>query len=442
MFCRTFTTKLLTTGALLFLAGQSTAQDTSNVGPQPQAFGGVDLGAYLERASEANPDLEAFRQRYEAAEARIPQAGSLPDPMFQVTQFVESVETRNGPQDQVFMLNQRLPWFGKLDRKEAVASAEAEALWFAWQARELGVAQMVANAFYEYAYTGNAIALTEESLALLEELEPIVQERVRGGGDLNPLLRLKVEIGKVRDRQSSLEEKRQAQSARLAALLALPAGVTLPWPEWDEPVLQSIPEGGVLAEALVANNPRLAMLERRVESAAVRQELARLEAFPDFTVGLNYIRLGEPSGAMTAPDPGKDPWGVMVAVNVPIWRERINAGRSEALASQRAAEAELRDTENQLKSELSVALSQLRDGQRRLDLYGEELLDLARQALENTRSSYEAGRAGILEVIDSERSLLELELLYWRAAADTYQARVALQTLINEPLYAGTPANF
>ena len=442
MFCRTFTTKLLTTGALLFLAGQSTAQDASNFGPQPRVFGGVDLGAYLERASEANPDLEAFRQRYEAAEARIPQAGSLPDPMFQVTQFVESVETRNGPQDQVFMLNQRLPWFGKLDRKEAAASAEAEALWFAWQARELEVAQMVANAFYEYAYTRKAIALTEESLALLEELEPIVQERVRGGGDLNPLLRLKVEIGKFRDRQSSLEEKRHAQSARLAALLDLPAGVTLPWPEWGEPIPQPIPEGGLLVQALESNNPRLAMLERRVESAAVRRELARLEAFPDFTVGLNYIRLGEPSGAMTAPDPGKDPWGVMVAVNVPIWRERINAGRSEALASQRAAEAELRDTENQLKSELSVALSQLRDGQRRLDLYGEELLDLARQALENTRSSYEAGRAGILEVIDSERSLLELELLYWRAAADTYQARVALQTLINEPLYAGTPANF
>jgi len=67
-------------------------------------------------------------------------------------------------------------------------------------------------------------------------------------------------------------------------------------------------------------------------------------------------------------------------------------------------------------------------------LYGTDLLQLARQAVEISRTSYEGGRTGILEVIDSERSLLELETQYWRAAADTWQARVHLQTLVNKPL--------
>ena len=183
------------------------------------------------------------------------------------------------------------------------------------------------------------------------------------------------------------------------------------------------------------------MLERKVASAAARQEIARLEGFPDFTLGLNYIHLGEPLNP-TVPDAGKDPWGVTVSVNVPIWRGRIDAQRSEALASQRAAKASLADRENQLKADLSATLSQLRDAERRLTLYGGELLDLARQALEISRTSYESGRTGILEVIDSERSLLDLETQFWSAAADTWQARITLQTLINQPLIGEEPIHF
>ena len=40
----------------------------------------------------------------------------------------------------------------------------------------------------------------------------------------------------------------------------------------------------------------------------------------------------------------------------------------------------------------------------------------------------------MLELIDSERSLLELELNYWRAAADAWQSRITLQTLVNQPI--------
>jgi outer membrane protein TolC len=83
---------------------------------------------------------------------------------------------------------------------------------------------------------------------------------------------------------------------------------------------------------------------------------------------------------------------------------------------------------------LSASLALLEDANRRLELYGEELLDLAEQAVENSRTSYESGRTGILEVIDSERSLLDLQLLYWRAASDAWQQRITLQTLANQPI--------
>ncbi len=268
----------------------------------------TSLTAYLERAQAANPDLRAFSARYEAARERIPQAAALPDPMLQITHFVESVQTRTGPQENILMLSQRLPWFGRLSGRAEAAGAEAEAIHYAFQARQLMVARTVGTGFYDYAYNGKAIELTTQNLALLDQLEPQVEESARTGGNLNGLLRIRVEIGKLRDQLASLGQKRLQLSARLAALLALPGGETLPWPEWKPDVANSNaesdakPDATSLLAAIDANNPELLMLQRKIASARVRVELARLETRPDFNVGVTYIQVGDPVVNPTTPD--------------------------------------------------------------------------------------------------------------------------------------------
>lgn len=391
------------------------------------------LESYLIRAQSANPQLKAFEQRYEAATQRIPQASALPDPMLQVTSFVESVQTRNGPQENALMLSQRVPWFGKLDTREKASGSEAKAVWYAYQNQQLMLARAVSEMYFEYGYTDRSTRLTKENLDLLKQLEPIVEERVKSGGDLNALLRLKVEIGKLRDRERSLEQKRIAQSARLNELLAFPESTVLPWPEWEKPERVSLNDRELLT-AIEQSNPELKMLERKIESAEARQALARLESRPDFTIGVNYIQIGDPATPGMAADAGKDAWAVMFGVNLPLWSKKNRAARAEALASQNAVESEYQNRLNTLRADLTARLSSLDDANRRLALYGDELLGLAEQAVENSRAAYESGRTGILEVIDSERSLLDLQLLYWRAAADAWQQRVAIQTLANQPL--------
>lgn len=414
--------------ATLFLSMLLEANDETELNTQ---F--TELQNYLTQALAANPQLKAFERRYEAAMQRIPQASALPDPMFQVTHFVESVQTRTGPQKNVFLLSQKIPWFGKLSSRHNLASAEAEALWYTYQNQQLMLARMVSLSFYEYGYTKEAIQLTQKNRDLLRELEPIVEEKVRSGGDLNALLRLKVEIGTIDDRLQSLHQKRVAQSAKLGELLALPESTLLPWPEWEAPETISL-DSLSLTASIKANNPELQMLKRKITSAAARREIARLESYSDITLGLNYIRVGDPVVNPTTPDAGHDPWGFTVAVNVPIWFEKYNATKAEALATQRSFESEYDNRLNELRAELSASLAILDDANRRLKLYGDELLGLAEQAVENTRSSYESGRAGILEVIDSERSLLDLQLLYWRAASDAWQQRIVIQTLANLPI--------
>jgi len=294
--------------------------------------------------------------------------------------------------------------------------------------------------FYDYAYNGQAIEFTAQNLALLERLEPQVEERARTGGNLNGLLRVRVEIGKLRDRLASLQEKRLQITARLAALLDLPVDETLPWPEWTPDAAISnaesdvLPDAASLVAAIDVNNPELLMLERKIASARARVVLAQLENRPDFTAGVTYIQVGDPVVNPTTPDAGRDPWGVTLAVNLPVWNGRPSAARREAMALQRAGESELEDRRNQLRAEARVALSALGDAVRRVRLYENDLLPLARQAVENTITGYQGGNATLLDLIDSQRSQLGLELEHWRARADAAQQQIILQTLANQPL--------
>lgn len=389
------------------------------------------LRGCLERAFTANPELRAFERRYRAALERVPQAAALPDPMLQVTHFVEAMQTDMGPQRQEIMFSQQIPWFGTLGRRADVAAAEAEAAWYAFQDRQLTLAREVAWAYFEYGYNARAMELAGQNLRLLEELVATAQEKVRSGGDLNQLLRLQIETGRMQDRVRTLEEERRAQSARLAGLLALPADDLLPAPAWEAPGEVAVDEAD-LVRALEAGNPELAMLERRIASADAARELARLAGRPDFTVGLSYMTMGDPIDPGMAAD--RDPWGVTLGLNLPIWRGKYRAQRREAAVLHEVAQREREHRLNVLRAELAASLARLRDAHRRLRLYGEDLLGLARQALDLSRSAYEGGREGILDLIDSERNLLDLQLEYWRAAADAWQQRVTIQTLTNQPL--------
>jgi outer membrane protein TolC len=151
-------------------------------------------------------------------------------------------------------------------------------------------------------------------------------------------------------------------------------------------------------------------------------------------LGLNYIQLGDPEVNPGTPDAGEDPWGLTLSFNVPIWFDKYDSARAEALANKRVLAKASQARLDSLAAELHTGLNLLQDANRRMELYGEELLDLAEQAAENSRASYESGLTGILEVIDSERSLLDMKLLSWRAAADAWQQRFIIHTLANQPI--------
>ena len=386
----------------------------------------------LRIAESGNPGLAAAFDRWTAALERVPQARSLPDPKMSYAYFLEPVETRVGPQRQKFGLAQTFPLFGKLGLRgeAAVHAANAEGARFE-QAR-LDLRLRVTRLWNDYFFLGRSIGITEENFALLTHLEDVALRQYSAGkASQADLLRAQLERGKVEDRLRSLKDQRAPFLSSLNAEMGRRPDSPIPWPEaLSSPDLELSVQG--LEEALEARSPQLAALQAMAEKERAGSELAGKSSLPDLTLSAEYTAVDE-ARMPNVSDSGKDVLVAMGTISLPLWFGRNRAERSEAAARLSAAESEYASRRNQLVADLGKLHFEFRDAGRRIELYEFTLLPRARQSLEVTENAFTVGKASFLDLIDAQRSLLELGLAKERAVADraTRRAEIAALTAID-----------
>ncbi|MHC4947306.1 MAG: TolC family protein [Planctomycetota bacterium] len=384
----------------------------------------ADCTAYALRHS---PELEAAFFAWRAALERRPQETALPDPRLSFGVFLEEVETRTGPQEARVGASQSIPWFGKLRLRGEMADEAAAVELARLEAVTLELVRRVRRAYYELYYLRGAVEITRENVALLEQFEEIALARIRvAAGSYADVVRLQVELGTLRDRLRELEDRRRPLAGRLNAALARPADAPAPWPA-TIPDVGVEPDRAALESALRAHNPRLLALDRETARQRRASELAHLAAWPDLTFAVDYIATG--SAGTPVSGSGDDPVVAGVSFNVPIWREKYEAGVREALRHRLATAGRRADLANRLTADLEQALFDLRDAQRKVVLYRDELLPKARESLEASRRGYENASVVFTDLLDTERVLLELQLAGRRARADAAAALAEIDAL-------------
>ena len=115
------------------------------VGPTGPSFAqetvrtSMDLKQLLDETLRNNPEIVAARRAWEAAETRIPQARSLDDPEFTYQAWAVPLSdpvnfSKANPN--IFGIQQKLPFPGKLRLKGEIASEEAKMAEARYRAKE------------------------------------------------------------------------------------------------------------------------------------------------------------------------------------------------------------------------------------------------------------------------------------------------------------------
>ena len=392
------------------------------------------LRSYVLEAVARNPQVLEARARFRAAQQRAPQARALPNPVLSFTQALRSVETRVGPQMNTVMLTQAFPWFGTLDLRGRVALQQAAAQFHLYQAARRDVVAEVKHAFYNLTYVDTALGLADEEASLLEHYEALAETRYATGQGLQQgVIKLQAEITRVINRRYLLDQQRLTLAARLNTMRDRPAEDPIPIvPQGPLPTLAVEREdlyrlGDQHREELRAAAALITGSERAIA-------LAKKRYWPSFTAGAGVMNVGgrnDPAGrALPPPDNGKNAVTVSLGISLPIWRDTYRAGVEEATRELQAHRQHRAATRNAMELSVQDAVVRLDTLTRQMELFDTVLIPQTEEALLATEAAYETGQLGVLDLLDSERMLLEIRLIRARYASDFLVALTDLERAV------------
>ena len=368
----------------------------------------LTLDEAVERALGESPQVVASSAMLDAAGAKAPSAGRLPDP-----EFVAAVDNLPINTDDRFSLSrdfmtmrrvglmQMFPNGAKRELQKTHAQQEVVVAEAELRKTRFETAQATAEAWI-------AAAVADESLSRLRELQPEVALQASaarsalssGRATATDALAAQTVAARLEDRILALEQDAEMRRAELVRWVGDAA----------ERPLAMIPtdlEVGHSPESLVAGVPQhapLAPLVARIAAAQTEVDLARADKRPDWSAELSYQQRGSGYSNMVS---------LEFRVGLPFFaKNRQNPIIAEKLATVRADEAE-RDAEIRMHTaEVSATLAEWRHGRTRLDHYAAELLPLAHDRARAAVASYGAGRGDLRSTIDALSDEINTELEY------------------------------
>ncbi len=394
----------------------------------------ADVEQLVALALRRNPALAAAQRRVERLRARRPQVESLEDPMLTLAPVGDMAQTAAGEVGFMAGLSQKFPFPGKLEARGDAADRAAEAAEADLADRRLQVAAAVRRAWWSLAYARQAVGVVNEDVQLRERLRDSAAARYRAGSaERADVLRAQVEVDALFQDLLELRQQGETATASLNRLLDRATDAQLP----DPPEATLEDSSGTLDELLAAaaDHPRLASLRQQIAASRDRLRLAKLERYPDLTVGVQFADVDDEGLAPAAT--GDDQLYLTLGINLPLWQERRDGAEAEALAGLGEAAAMFTDEQNRLAFAVTDALARV--GQRReaVALYDADMVPDAEEAVASSAAGYRSGQVDFIALIDNARRLTTLKLMRLRAVTRLQQDLADLREAVGTP---DTPA--
>lgn len=389
-----------------------------NDAPASQAV--LSLGDVVRTALANNPAVASASHSLAAQRARIPQAGSLPDPTVSIgwegniTPF--SVQKGDPASYRAVTASQMLLFFGKRGLRRDIAGKEADGSQWDLEAVRRRVAVDVKAAYYDYWYYDKAIRTTQQNRDLLTKLSQIAEARYRvGKGMQADVLRSQVELSMLLQKLTTLEQQRATAQARLNALMGRDPEMPLA-PAADisaqSPLNYSLEDLYKLARE---NDPEYQRMQKMVERNQLALNLAHKDYLPDLSVGYMYQQ------RPNLPDMH----AFTFTVNVPVFyrtkqREEVWQATEEELSAVKARD----NRQNELYFDLKQNYLAAKASENLLKLFSQGIVPQSSLALESSMSAYQVGNVDFLTLIGNFTTVLNYETDYYRELAN-YQTTLA-----------------
>ncbi|MBW2690057.1 MAG: TolC family protein [Deltaproteobacteria bacterium] len=391
------------------------------------------LNELVDEALSNNPGLAASKARWQQATYRAPQAGSLKDPVISFTlsnyphdNFSNSDTPMTGNE---VRLAQAFPFPGKLGSRSDLAKEQAR--WFeaVYHDKHFQLARQVKDAWYRLYFKGQAIAVTERNMALVDDVIRLTVVRYETGTGLQQdVLKAQVQRSRLMEQLMSLSQQKSVIQAELNNLLNRPSGGTYDIPgELDlvttENSLQTFQNAGI------EKRPLNAAYRSLIERYRYQKKLAKLDDYPDMTLWASWrFRDDE------LVDGGTDFVSAGISFNLPVYRDKRRAASAEARAALRMAERQLEDFKGRVVQSIQNAYSRMEETHQQAELYRDGIIPQTSQSFQAAMGSYQVGKVAFISLLDALMTTYQAEMEYYRISSEYMRSLAWLEAESTLPL--------
>ncbi len=361
-------------------------------------------------ALENNPDVKAARAKWDVAKAQSRAAWVPPNPEVGVEfEQLRRLSDPSGYGERSIGVSQSIEFPAKWWLRSKAADYGAQSYAALYESVQLDVAALTSIAFDRALASQQRLTSEAEHDSLLQQFARKARQRLEAG-DVAALevLRAEVDAGRAMRRVAVARSELVVARIRLAALMG-DGNVGESGAQLLDGTLQPIHLALPLADLQHLGLKRRADLRSAVHLLAsdrANHGASRATLFPDLNVGVSRQTLRE-AGVK------EDLWRFGISMEVPLWgaaheRSRIAAARAQIVVTEADVERLRRD----IPMQIETAYRRLMSAADQVKLFDDRVIRVAELAQQSASDSYDQGKATYLEVLDSQRTLVQTRTEY------------------------------
>lgn len=377
-------------------------------------------------ALERDLSLQAYSEQSLALQEEATFAAQLPDPQLILASANLPVDTWDIDQEPMTQLKvgvrQQFPAGDTRSLRREKMTAQSDQVTAERADAALRLRQQIRQHWLSLAGWNHSRQLLRDYRPVFEQLVEVTLSFYKSGRKhQQDYLRAKLLLGQLDNRLLAADKQIAEERAWLSRWLGDQAYSSLDsrWPEhWGAPTTGPVPTG----------HPRVQASDYRVQQQAAQLDLAGERYKPNWGVELSYARREADD---MAGDRLPDFFSAAITVDLPLFtgnrQDRQYRAEKHRLEAMRVGRADLLA---EMNASLAGGLAQLRELQRSLDLYREQLLALGEQQADAALQAYRSDAADFADVMQSTSVRLELELDYQQTQQRYYQSLAGVYYLL------------
>ena len=369
----------------------------------------LTLDQVVNATLQENPQLRSLRAKWEATKERPVQERALPNPTLNYS-GMDMISGGNWPDtgEKRVGVEQSFPWFGKLGLKGKIAEKDAETMQREYETIQREVLMMVKETYFDLYAVQHTLPITRAEEDVLKRIEQIAETKYSTGeASQQDVLKAQAEITMLKQKLLELEQQEIVLKAKLNQLLNRRADAPLG-------LAVTAPPAGidVQSEALFSvadkNRPEIKGAEAQIQRSQYERDLMEKEYFPEYRLGVEYRNVGVDWSNFSRSD---NMLMFTIGIDLPIWQTKYRAGVREAEKMIESSRAALEAAQRQTSFDVQDAQFKLLTARRTLALYRDALVPQAEARLEASEAGYRTGKVDFLDLLESERFLLNARVM-------------------------------